>query len=228
MITTEDIAAALDGTDRSNLDVARTLGVGPARVRRVRAAAGLPPYQRGRRRSCETWQEAFEARTVAVDGGHLQWTGPLSEHGTPLLRLGVEAETAYRYAFRIHHGREAQGKTNPTCGFPRCVAGGHLEDRVIREERRAEEERRRPKGRGLLDPPAGATWHRDVDLIAVERVMRGAQPLPVLNEAEQRYAVVVMTRDADLGAEEIGERLGIAARTVVRWRDEAGLSDGRP
>ncbi|MBT2492328.1 helix-turn-helix domain-containing protein [Streptomyces sp. ISL-96] len=226
MITTEEIAAALDGADCSNLAVARTLGVGPERVRRVRAAAGMPPYQRGRRRSCETWEEAFAARTVAVENGHLQWTGPLSEHGTPLLRLGLEAETAYRYAFRIHHGRDAEGKTTPSCGYPRCVAGGHLEDRVIREERRAQEQRQQP--RGVLTPPDCATWHKDVDLVAVERVMRGDYPLPELTEVEQRYAVVVMTRDADLGAEEIGERLGIAERTVTRWRAEAGLSDGRP
>ncbi|MEU9033833.1 helix-turn-helix domain-containing protein [Streptomyces sp. NPDC048352] len=226
MITREDIAAALDGADRSNLAVARTLGVSPARVRRVRAAAGVPPYQRGRRRSCETWQEAFETRTVAVEGGHLQWTGPTNEHGTPLLRHGLEAETAYRYAFRIHHEREAEGKVGPSCGYPRCVAGAHLEDRVLREERRATEQRQAP--RGVLVPPDCATWHRDVDLVAVERVTRGDHPLPELTEVEQRYAVVVMTRDAGMGAEEIAERLGIAERTVTRWRDEAGLTNDRP
>ncbi|MEU0275970.1 helix-turn-helix domain-containing protein [Streptomyces sp. NPDC006307] len=223
MITAKEIAAALDGAEVSNLAVARELGVGAERVRRVRAAAGVPPFQRGRQRSCETWAEALAARTLAVDGGHLQWTGPTNDHGTPVLRLGLEAQTAYRYAFRIHHGREAQGKTNPVCGYPRCVAGGHLEDRVIREEKR-----NRPKGRGVLDPPAGATWYRDVDLIAVERVVRGVPPLPELNDAEQRYAVVVMTRDAGMGAEEIAERLGIAERTVTRWREVAGLSDDRP
>ncbi|MFE4329699.1 helix-turn-helix domain-containing protein [Streptomyces sp. NPDC056831] len=225
MITKKEIAAALGDVGVSNLAVARQLGCGPERVRRVRAAEKVPVYQRGRRRAVESWEEAFAARTVAVEGGHLEWTGPLPGHGTPLLRLGTVSETAYRYAFRVHHGRDAEGKTGPVCGFPRCVAGGHLEDRVIREERRAREQPVRR--RGVLDPPTGATWHRDVDLIAVERVIHGLVPLPELTEAEQRYAAVVMTR-AGLDAEEIAERLGISDRTVTRWRDEAGLSDGRP
>lgn len=118
MITAAEIAAALDGAKVSNLAVARKLGVAPERVRRVRAKEGVPVYPRGRRGSGESWAEAFAARTLAVDGGHLDWTGPLSEHGTPVLRLGRAAETAYRYAFRVHHGREAEGKAGPACGFP--------------------------------------------------------------------------------------------------------------
>ncbi|WP_327123739.1 helix-turn-helix domain-containing protein [Streptomyces sp. NBC_01727] len=224
MISADEIAAALDGTV-SNLAVARELGVAPERVRRVRAKEGVPVYPRGRRGSGESWAEAFAARTLAVEGGHVEWTGPLSEHGTPVLRLGRAAETAYRYAFRVHHGREAEGKSGPVCGFPRCVAGAHLDDRVLREERLAKEER--PRVRGRMDPPAGATWHRDVDLIAVERFMCGVPPVPELTEDEQRYAAVVMTQ-AGVGGEEIAERLGVAARTVTRWRLDAGLSDERP
>ncbi|WP_327421876.1 hypothetical protein OG763_15170 [Streptomyces sp. NBC_01230] len=224
MISADEIAAALDGTV-SNLAVARELGVGPERVRRVRVKEGVPVYPRGRRGSGESWAEAFAARTLAVDGGHLDWTGSLSEHGTPVLRVSRETETAYRYAFRVHHGREPQGKSGPVCGFPRCVAGAHLEDRVMREERLAKEER--PRVRGRMDPPAGATWHRDVDLIAVERIMRGSLPVPELTEDEQRYAAVVMTQ-AGVGGEEIALRLGVAARTVTRWRLDAGMSDERP
>lgn len=225
MISADEIAAALDGSEVSNLAVGRELGCSPERVRRVHAKEGVPVYPRGRRGSGESWEEAFAARTLAVDGGHLDWTGPLSEHGTPVLRLGREAQTAYRYAFRVHHGREAEGKSGPMCGYPRCVAGAHLEDRVLREERLAKEER--PRVRGRMDPPPCATWHRDVDLIAVERFMSGVPPLPELTEDEQRYAVVVMT-EAGVGAEVIAQRLGVDARTVTRWRDDAGLSNGRP
>ncbi|WP_371799117.1 hypothetical protein OG963_14950 [Streptomyces sp. NBC_01707] len=224
MISADEIAAALDGTV-SNLAVARELGVAPERVRRVRAKEGVPVYPRGRRGSGDSWAEAFAARTLAVDDGHLEWSGPLSEHGTPVLRLGRAAETAYRYAFRVHHGRDAEGKSGPVCGYPRCVAGAHLEDRVLREERLSKEER--PRVRGRMDPPAGATWHRDVDLIAVERFIRGALPVPELTEDEQRYAAVAMTQ-AGVGGEEIALRLGVAARTVTRWRLDAGLSDERP
>lgn len=73
----------------------------------------------------------------------------------------------------------------------------------------------------------GATWHRGVDLIAVERVLRGVLPLPELTEDEQRYAVLAMT-EADLSASVIADRLGIATRTVTRYRADAGVTDDRP
>lgn len=75
--------------------------------------------------------------------------------------------------------------------------------------------------------PVGATWHRGIDLVAVERVVRGAPPLPELTEEKQRQAALEMTA-ADLSAAVIAGRLGIAARTVVRWRQEGGVADGRP
>lgn len=72
----------------------------------------------------------------------------------------------------------------------------------------------------MTGTPAGATWHRGIDLIAVTRVLEGEGPLPELTEDELRYAVVVMT-DRGLGAQEIADRLGVTQRTVVRWRREA-------
>ncbi|MFH8577194.1 helix-turn-helix domain-containing protein [Streptomyces zaomyceticus] len=215
MITVEEIAEALDGVDVSGCP--ELLG-----VRAVR------PVRRG---PCGSWQEAFLARTVAVEDGHVEWTGSLNAHGTPLFKVGPVAETAYRYAFRAHHGRDAEGKTVPVCGYFRCVAGGHLEDRVLREARlqaeRARPAEERPGYRPVLVPPDCATWHRGVDLVAVDRVAAGRHPIPELSEEEQRYAVVVMTRGG-LSADVIAERLGTAERTVTRWREEAGLSDGRP
>lgn len=65
----------------------------------------------------------------------------------------------------------------------------------------------------------GATWHRGVDLVAVERAMSRRGQCPELTEQEQRYAIGVMT-DAGWSASEIARRLGISARTVTRWRDE--------
>lgn len=139
MITADEIARALDSADVSNLAVARRLGCHPERVRRVRTEAGIAPYGRGRRGSGETWEEAFVARTVAVEGGHLHWTGSVSACGTPLLRLRSFATTVYRHAFRAEHGREPVGNVAPGCAYPRCVAGGHLEDRLMREARRQAE-----------------------------------------------------------------------------------------
>ncbi|WP_228976724.1 helix-turn-helix domain-containing protein [Streptomyces sp. DH12] len=218
MTTLEEIARELDA-QVSNCAVARRVGCSPERVRRVRAVVGLPAYRRGHRPAFETLEEAYTARVLAVEDGHVEWTGPVSEYGTPLVRLGTQTTTAYRVAFRAHHGRDAEGRTVPVCGYPHCVAGGHLEDRVMRERR---------ESRGLItDPPAGATWHRDVDLVAVDRAVRGDSPRPELTEREQRYAVVVMTR-AGYSGEAIAGRLGILERTVVRWRAHAGLSEPGP
>lgn len=77
----------------------------------------------------------------------------------------------------------------------------------------------------MTDAPVGATWHRGVDLIAVERALRGVPPIPELTEDEQRHAVTVMTA-AEMSARDIAARLGIAARTVTRWRTEAEGADG--
>ncbi|MDN3056913.1 hypothetical protein PH213_20630 [Streptomyces sp. SRF1] len=138
MITAVEIAAALDDAEVSNLAVARRLGVGAERVRSARAKAGVPAYRRGRRRVYATWAEAFAARTVAVEGGHLHWTGARSPHGTPVLHLGLETRTAYRHAFRAEYGRDPVGNVAPApgCGYGGCVAGAHLEDRLMREARR--------------------------------------------------------------------------------------------
>ncbi|MEU5834543.1 hypothetical protein ABZ820_12835 [Streptomyces diacarni] len=135
MITREEIAAALDNTV-SNVAVARHLGIHSERVRRVRAKAGVPPYPRGGRRAAHaTWAEAFAARTVAVRGGHLRWAGARSQHGTPVLHLRTQTQTAYRYAFQVEHGREPVGNVAPGCGYCGCVAGAHLEDRLLRQAR---------------------------------------------------------------------------------------------
>lgn len=74
--------------------------------------------------------------------------------------------------------------------------------------------------------PAGATWHRGIDLVAVDRVLRGAPPLPELTEEEQKEAIRLMT-EAGLSASVIAGRLGVTPRSVVRWR-VAGGGDGCP
>lgn len=136
MISAQEIAEALDVADVSG----RPVALEPPRRRC--AATGVPVFGRVREAPCTTWADAFLSRTLAVEDGHVEWTGPLTGHGTPLLRIGLSTETAYRYAFRIHYGREAEGRAAPRCGYPHCVAGGHLEDRLLREARlRAERHR---------------------------------------------------------------------------------------
>lgn len=62
-----------------------------------------------------------------------------------------------------------------------------------------------------------ATSHRGIDLIAVGRYLTNTPPLAELTEDEQKYAAEQLTA-AGLGSREIAKRLGINARTIVRWR----------
>lgn len=137
-ITDEDIARALDSAEVSNLSVVQRLGCGYMRVREVRARLGLPAYRRGRRVSEATWEEALAARILVGDDGHAHWAGA-EHHKTPVLNWRRRTETAYRAVFRQHFGREPEGNVGPWCEREHCVAGVHLEDRVMREERRRRE-----------------------------------------------------------------------------------------
>ncbi|THA44134.1 hypothetical protein [Streptomyces sp. A1136] len=69
----------------------------------------------------------------------------------------------------------------------------------------------------------GSTWDKGIDLVAVERAALCRGVCPPLNPEEQRRVVKVMT-EAGKSSVVIGERLGMAARTVDRWREEMGLS----
>ncbi|MEU0181493.1 helix-turn-helix domain-containing protein [Streptomyces sp. NPDC006207] len=64
----------------------------------------------------------------------------------------------------------------------------------------------------------GDTWHRDVDYVAVRRVVNGDWPLPELQEKEQRVAAELMYQ-AEVDDKEVARRLGISERTVARWRE---------
>jgi hypothetical protein len=112
-VTSEEITVALDSAGAS--------------------APGASAPGRGRPAPAASWEDAFKARTVAVEGGHVHWTGTTGARGTPVVGHGGQVETAYRLAFRWHYGREPEGNVRPTCDYPCCVAGGHLADRAMRE-----------------------------------------------------------------------------------------------
>ncbi|MCM1943185.1 hypothetical protein NC239_33780 [Streptomyces sp. G3] len=122
----EIIALLREG--HSNRYIGRTLRTNPLRVARIRAELGLPAIVQ----TVLPLEEAWRARTRPADGGHLEWTGSRRE-GLPVLTHAGEAYTAYRVAFGLVHDREPVGRIRPGCGFPRCVAPSHLEDRVIRQ-----------------------------------------------------------------------------------------------
>ncbi|WP_406178101.1 hypothetical protein [Streptomyces canus] len=125
--------------DVSNRAVAQRLGISDRRVDEVRKRIGLPSYVRGRRAVYRSWKEAFTAQSEPVEGGHRRWTGTREKGGTPVVRHRTSIQTAYRVAFRLHHGREPDGYLSRSCEIPGCVAGEHQLDRVMREARMAGE-----------------------------------------------------------------------------------------
>ncbi|PWI09747.1 hypothetical protein DIZ27_14520 [Streptomyces sp. NWU339] len=140
-VTNEQIVRHLTSSEVSNLSVAQALGVPWGRVNEVRQQLGLETYQRGRRVPEKSWEEAVRRRVKPVSGGHAVWTGNRHPNGTPVLSWRGRAQTAYRAVFRMHYGREPEGKVSHSvkCKAEYCVAGWHLEDRVIRARRRAPE-----------------------------------------------------------------------------------------
>ncbi|MEU7323324.1 hypothetical protein ABZ682_22650 [Streptomyces griseoviridis] len=114
-----------------NVAIAKRLGVDRRIVAEVRAQLRLPKSQRSRPQPRPWTPEAFEALTVLVDGGHRQWRGRTTADGVPVVS---RTESAYRIAFRLHHGRHPEGSVRHTadCGVKYCVEGSHLNDRAMR------------------------------------------------------------------------------------------------
>jgi hypothetical protein len=91
-----------------------------------------PSVPRELRPKAMTLEEAFRHHAEPVDGGHVRWTGSTS-HKTPSVWFSGSTYSAYKVAFRLHHGREPEGLVTPACGMPGCVAGAHVEDRPMRQ-----------------------------------------------------------------------------------------------
>ncbi|MGA6223512.1 hypothetical protein ACPESV_24645 [Streptomyces umbrinus] len=94
----------------------------------------LPRRERTRPRPASP-EDVFRAHVEETSGGHVRWTGPIA-HQTPAVRFEGRMQSAYRVAFRLHHGREPVGLATPGCDVPGCVAGAHVEDRPMREHTR--------------------------------------------------------------------------------------------
>ena len=116
--------------EHSNDAIARTLGVDRAAVRRIRAEAGIPYV---RPEQTRTLEEKWATHTRPVDGGHLEWTGERGNTaGTPVMRYKDEYYSPAAVAFRIRHGRDAEGYAIADCGMKHCVAPDHVEDEAGR------------------------------------------------------------------------------------------------
>ncbi|MFB7574633.1 hypothetical protein [Streptomyces sp. NPDC056165] len=131
----ETIAAAVGAEDLSDLELAGRLGCKPYLVARVRRELGQPAFPATARPARMTDEERFEENAVVIAGGHVTWRGRSTIHGVPIVDPFV---TAARVAFRAHHGREPEGQVRTTCEVKHCLAGGHLADRVMREQARGD------------------------------------------------------------------------------------------
>lgn len=60
-----------------------------------------------------------------------------------------------------------------------------------------------------------ATWDRGVDVVAVQRVLKGELPHTVLEPEELRYAA----RYAKGSARSVAPLLGVVEKTVMNWRE---------
>lgn len=113
-----------------------TLHVGYGTVTNARKALGIPaPTLCGR--PLLPIPGLFHARTEPVDGGHLRWTGYVS-NGVPTLGRRGRPHSAYRIAFEIRYGRKPVGLVRSTCGYPQCVAPDHMQDRPMRDRLNAQ------------------------------------------------------------------------------------------
>ncbi|KUN32466.1 hypothetical protein AQJ11_02770 [Streptomyces corchorusii] len=59
------------------------------------------------------------------------------------------------------------------------------------------------------------TWDRGVDVVAVERVLKGSLPHTVLEPEELRYAA----RHSKASARSVAKLLGVSEKTVTSWRE---------
>lgn len=110
--------------------IARMLRVDRAAVRRIRAEAGIPyvPVEQAR-----TLEEKWALFAKLVDGGHVEWTGErATATATPVMRYKDGNYSPAAIAFRIKHGRDAEGYAIADCGLKQCVAPDHVVDEAGR------------------------------------------------------------------------------------------------
>lgn len=127
--------AALVRAGLNNSAIARQLHCDRRAPAAVRAELGLPPSPVGGQNLPLT--DRIAAHTQLVDGGHALWTGITTQSGTPVLKYRGTNRSVYQLVFIARYGREPVGNVRTACGYPRCLAPDHVEDRPMREKTRA-------------------------------------------------------------------------------------------
>lgn len=220
----------------SNNAIARELGVDRAAVRRIRKEAGIPSPEPQPLSLEEKWRQ----RTRPVEGGHLEWTGErVNASRTPVMRYKEESHSPAAIAFRIEHGRDPDGYAIADCGMKHCVAPGHVLDEPGRQAARREIR----SARGLGDRPALCSHGHDQaehgrfegdgrPYCEACKRQRKADPEALraaradARQARQQH-IEAKLREG-IPQTRITDQLGVAAATVRRIREAAGLPAPSP
>lgn len=118
------------------IHICRQLHVAPITVQRTREALGLPAPRCGPPDTYASVEDAYRSNSEAIDGGHKRWAGHTDTNGHPRLNFRQQRISVRQVAFRMHHGRDPQGRVSVACDMAHCVAGAHLEDQQIRDAKR--------------------------------------------------------------------------------------------
>ena len=118
------------------IHICRQLHVAPGTVQRTREALGMPAPRCGPPDIYTSVEDAYRSNSEATDDGHKRWTGHTDTNGHPRLNFRQQRISVRQVAFRLHHGREPQGRLSIGCGMAHCVEGAHLKDHRIRAANR--------------------------------------------------------------------------------------------
>ncbi len=95
-------------------------------ILRHRSRGTTPTYPRKPLPAFDTYREAYDFMTLAVDG-HIEWTG------TTDVRVGGDRIRRNQVAWHVLHGRPPAGRVYPDCDHDGCVQ--HLTDQTTRNAR---------------------------------------------------------------------------------------------
>lgn len=131
-------------TGMNDTAVATRLGCSRPTVRKVRVRNNLPAVMRGSKPKHFSFEDAYRAHAKPGADGHMTWTGGYADV-TPAVSHRHRTRSAYKIAFRLHHGRDPQGLVKPGCTQRGCVAGAHLTDAMMRRTARETAAAARPR-----------------------------------------------------------------------------------
>ncbi|MCX5587597.1 WhiB family transcriptional regulator [Streptomyces erythrochromogenes] len=124
----DEVDRLLRTASMTDKEIALRVGFATVTVHRRRRALGLPAH----RPHGATVEQAFALGVRTVEGSdHVVWRS-----ATTTLIFNDQNLTVTRLAFRLGHGREADGPVRRSCEHSGCIAWQHLTDNRIREESR--------------------------------------------------------------------------------------------